>query len=458
MGWQQYVADVAGEYSPITGLPAYQVIVVSVPRQSGKTTIELVVIVDRGTVWDMPQRMGYSAQTGQDARQKVINDFWPLISRSPIKVATRRLLRGAAETAIIFRNSSRLEVLASAEDAGHGRTLDVGFIDEAFADEDDRREQAMVPAMATRPWGQLYVFSTQGTGRSAYFNRKVAEGRAAAEAGLTSGIAYFEWSAPDDADPDDPATWQACMPALGRTISLEAVQLARQTMTDGEFRRAYLNQRSDHEARWIPPEAWAACRGDLTLPPDGTPIVAAFDGSYNNDATAIAGTTLDGHVFEIGLWERPLSAGPDWVVPRHEVDKRIHEMFGRWKVLALTCDRSRWYDQTEAWWERYGDAVKDAGATDRRRMVDACALFYGAVMQRKLSHDGSGNLTRHLANAVVRETSDGAYITKDGRNSPRKIDLAVAAVMAYQASLSATVPLAAPTPWVSFGGKHGRPD
>jgi phage terminase large subunit-like protein len=41
-------------------------------------------------------------------------------------------------------------------------------------------------------------------------------------------------------------------------------------------------------------------------------------------------------------------------------------------------------------------------------------------------------LARHLANAVIKETTDGAYITKDGRNSPRKIDLAVAAVVAYE--------------------------
>jgi hypothetical protein len=32
----------------------------------------------------------------------------------------------------------------------------------------------------------------------------------------------------------------------------------------------------------------------------------------------------------------------------------------------------------------------------------------------------------------VKETRDGAYITKDGRNSPRKIDVAVAAVVAHE--------------------------
>lgn len=438
MPWQQLVADVAGEYDAATGLPAYREIVVTVPRQSGKSTEQLVLVLDGALMRDRPFRSAYTAQTGLDARQKVINDFWPLLRRSPFRAALFRVLRGAAETAIEFRSGSRLEVLASAEDAGHGRTLDQAFIDEAFADEDDRREQAMLPAMATRPDGQLFVFSTMGTGRSAYLNRKVATGRAAVEAGLTAGVAYFEWSADPDADPDDPATWRGCMPALGHTITEDTIRHARQTMTDGEFRRAMLNQRAEHEQRWLPPGAWADRRhpDGLVEPPDGTPIAVAFDGSYNNDATALAGVTLEGHVFEIGLWERPESAGPDWVVPRHEVDSRVHETFRRWKVARFTCDRSRWYDQTEAWWERYGDVVVDAGP-DRRRMIDACALFYSAVLQGRLTHDGSMNLARHLSNAIVKETADGAYITKDGRHSPRKIDLAVAAVMAFQAALEA---------------------
>lgn len=443
--WQQLVADVAGEYDPVTGIPAYREIIVSVPRQSGKTTEELVFAVDRATLWGRPQRIAYTAQTGLDARQKVINDFWPQLGRSPFKVSISRMLRGAAETAMEFKSGSRIEVLASAEEAGHGRTIDQAFIDEAFADEDERREQGLLPAMATREDAQLFVYSTMGTQRSAYFNRKVAAGRAAAEAGVTSGIAYFEWSAPEDTDPDDEDAWWSFMPALGRTIPIEAVRHARQTMPDGEFRRAYMNLRSEHDERWISPETWLACKrtDGMTEPPDGVTIAAGFDGSYNGDATAIAGVTLDGHVFKIGLWERPSSAGPEWVVPRGQVDAKVQEMFKRWNVVQFSCDRARWYDQTERWWEQFGDVVVDAGP-DRRRMVDACALFYAAAKQHRLTHDGTPELTRHFANAIVKETSDGAYITKDGRHSPRKIDLAVAAVLAYQGSLVAPTPMGEP--------------
>lgn len=433
MPWQRMVADVASEYDPVTGLPAYREVVLTVPRQSGKTTEELIFAIDRALMWGRPQRIAYTAQTGLDARLKIINDFGPALQRSPFRAAVARVSRANGDTAINFRAGSRIEVLASAEEAGHGRTLDQAMIDEAFADEDDRREQGILPAMATRADAQLFVFSTMGTGRSAYLNRKVDAGRIAVEAGLTSGIAYFEWSAEDDADPDDPRTWRSCMPALGHTIAEPVVQHARDTMTDGEFRRAYLNQQREHDDRWLPAGAWADCRQreGMRLPPDGTAITVAFDGSYNRDATALAGCTLDGHVFEIGLWERPVSAADDWVVPRDKVDARVHETMARWNVRRLAADRSRWYAETEAWFERYGDVVVDIRPENRRWMIDACAGFYGAVREHQITHDGSEALARHLANAIVKETPDGAYITKDRRDSPRKIDLAVAAIMAH---------------------------
>ena len=63
-------------------------------------------------------------------------------------------------------------------------------------------------------------------------------------------------------------------------------------------------------------------------------------------------------------------------------------------------------------------------------------MSYLATRQCKACGATNRIPARHLANAVVKETPDGAYITKDGRNSPRKIDLAVAAVVAYDRAVS----------------------
>jgi hypothetical protein len=73
--------------------------------------------------------------------------------------------------------------------------------------------------MITRPQPQLWVVSTAGTHRSGYLRGKVNAGRARAGAGQRSTVAYFEWSALAGSDPGDPATWWACMPALGHTVT-----------------------------------------------------------------------------------------------------------------------------------------------------------------------------------------------------------------------------------------------
>jgi phage terminase large subunit-like protein len=435
MPWQRMVADVAGEYDAETGVPAYREVIVTVPRQSGKTTLQLVQVLDRSLMWGRPCRTAYTAQTGLDARQKMVNDWMPALGRSPFRATIARELRGAAETAIEFSTGSRAEVLATSEESGHGRTLDLGLIDEAFADEDDRREQAIVPAMTTIGDAQMFIFSTMGTGRSSFLNRKVATGRALVEAGVTHGIAYFEWSAPDDADADDPQVWRACMPALGHTTTEASVRHARMSMTDGEFRRAFLNQQREHDDRWLPAGAWLARRhpGGLVQPPEGTPITLGFDGSYNNDATALVGCTLEGHLFKVAVWERPSGASDDWVVPRDKVDVAIADAFRRWKVRGMAVDKSRWVSEVQQWAERYGSQVVIDMPQSRARMVPASAHFYTAVVQGLLTHDGDVDLARHLSNAITRETPDGAYVTKEGRHSPLKVDLAIAAVLAHEA-------------------------
>src|ERR1700733_136749 len=65
MPWQQQVADVAGETFK-DGRLCYNEIVITVPRQSGKTTLVLSVVVGRaeaGPSFGGRQKMLYAAQT-----------------------------------------------------------------------------------------------------------------------------------------------------------------------------------------------------------------------------------------------------------------------------------------------------------------------------------------------------------------------------------------------------------
>jgi phage terminase large subunit-like protein len=47
-----------------------------------------------------------------------------------------------------------------------------------------------------------------------------------------------------------------------------------------------------------------------------------------------------------------------------------------------------------------------------------------------LTHSGDSRLARHIGNAVLREDTRGARLAKEGKDSPRRIDAAVAAALA----------------------------
>ena len=78
MPWQRRVLDVALEHEG--GRLAYRDVVVTVPRQSGKSTLLLPVIV-----WRMlaaRSTLIYGAQSRLAARQKLLDDLLPILARS----------------------------------------------------------------------------------------------------------------------------------------------------------------------------------------------------------------------------------------------------------------------------------------------------------------------------------------------------------------------------------------
>jgi hypothetical protein len=362
MPWQQQVADVALELNA-DGSPVYREINVVVPRQCGKTSLMLSLELHRALLWGTPQTIGYTAQTGWDARRKLIDDQVPLLENSPLSASVKRIYRGAGMEAIHFVNGSRIDVMASNATAGHGRILNQGIIDEAFSDQDDRREGALLPAMATKRDAQLFVISTAGTQESLYLKRKVEQGRAIVEAGLDTGVAFFEWSAGEDADIDDPRTYWRTIPALGHTIDERVITHARSTMSEGDFRRAYLCQWTVIDEAAIPAK-YVQRVLDATTAPSGRlsfGIDVAIDRSY----AAISVADETGRVELIDHRE-----GVTWVV------ERALELWRRHKG-HLVVDG---YSPANSLVDRLEAGGLPVSRYSLRDMVGACGIFYDAVL------------------------------------------------------------------------------
>jgi hypothetical protein len=362
MPWQQLVADVALELNA-DGSPVYREVNVVVPRQCGKTSLMLSLELHRALLWGTPQTIGYTAQTGWDARRKLIDDQVPLLENSPLSASVKRIYRGAGMEAIHFVNGSRIDVMASNATAGHGRILNQAIIDEAFSDQDDRREGALLPAMATKRDAQLFVISTAGTQESLYLKRKVETGRAIVEAGLDTGVAYFEWSASEEADLDDPATYWRTIPALGHTIDERVITHARSTMTEGDFRRAYLCQWTVIDEAAIPAK-YVQRVMDATTAPSGR-LSFGIDVAIDRSFAAISVADETGRVELIEHRE-----GVSWVV------ERALELWRRHKG-HLVVDG---YSPANSLVDRLEAGGLPVSRYSLRDMVGACGIFYDAVL------------------------------------------------------------------------------
>jgi phage terminase large subunit-like protein len=189
------------------------------------------------------------------------------------------------------------------------------------------------------------------------------------------------------------------------------------------------------ETTWVDPQAWAARADRGRSLQAGERVVFGFDGSYARDATALVACTLDGFVSPVAVWERPERAPAGWKVPRDEVDDQVAAAMERYDVAELAADPPGWHAELDGWRETYGNVVVDFPTNQRQRMAAACDRFRAGALEGTLSHDGSSLLARHVGHCVAKDTPFGTVVTKAHPDSPRKIDAAVAAIVAYDRAL-----------------------
>jgi phage terminase large subunit-like protein len=131
-------------------------------------------------------------------------------------------------------------------------------------------------------------------------------------------------------------------------------------------------------------------------------------------------------------------------VPILDVEDIIRNACRRWQVAEIACDPFRWA-RTYQVLESEGLPIVEFPQSPAR-MTPATTRFYEAVMNKSITQSGDKRLARHVDNAVLKADSRGTRIYKEHKYSTRRIDLAVAAVMALD---RAAAP-AAPPPMIFF--------
>jgi phage terminase large subunit-like protein len=404
--------------------PGVRTALISIPRANGKTCLAAALGLAELFVGPPSAEVLVVAS---DQRQADIT----------LKLARRmvELNPALAERFHVFRdrlylpeNDATLLPLPAEPDALHGHDPSLLVVDELHV---VTREvwEAATTAAGKRAESLTLAISTPSPSPDTVMHELVEHGRA----GDDPAFYFREFSAAAGCAVDDRAAWKQANPALACRdpfLAADALAALARTTRESTFRLLRLGQWVADADSWLPYGAWAACADADRHVADGDRIVLGFDGSASGDSTALIGATLDGHLFVVDIWANP--GDPRWRVPRAEVANAVDVCFDRWEVLELACDPWGWRSELEAWAARYGERrVIEWPTNVVKRMAPATDRMYQAVADRRLSHDGDSRLAAHVAHATAKTTPMGDLIVKDRRGSPRKIDAAVAAVVAY---------------------------
>jgi phage terminase large subunit-like protein len=181
---------------------------------------------------------------------------------------------------------------------------------------------------------------------------------------------------------------------------------------------------------------WSGRQVEDELRP-GDRIALGFDGSIRDDATALIACRLhDGLIHPLGIWES--NGLPEWEVDVLAVDAAVVAAFKTFDVQWMYADPAYWQDIVGRWALEFGDTVVFEFWTGREaNMARAIERFHTAVVTDALIHTGHPRLARHIANTHKREVRSGYVLSKEHAKSKRKIDAAIAAILAYEARADA---------------------
>lgn len=434
--WQQYTADVAGEYETDEQgrrILVHPRVIVTVPRQAGKTTLD-----EAGHVRSLlmgPKRVGwYIAQSGQDATKHYKLVVKDILASPALRPLVADVKYGAGDMGLTLRNGSVFRPSPPTDSSGHGFQSDRVTLDEAWAFSDRQGNdllQAFIPTTITRlqlmgQQPQLWIMSTEGTADSSFLNPILAEAR---RGQCPASWAVIDYGLPLDADPDDlRAVWDS-HPGAGHLFTFRQLQGFRDEFrTDpAGWRRAFCNIRDDGALeRVYTQDLWDATGiPDVGRPGDDAAMGVAVDIDQMSASITIA-----------------------WTTPAGVVCRLLDQLPGTWDAA------DRIADQCAAWGARvYLDRKGPAGPLADQlasmpdvRLADIPATDLAStgpallemMRNRAVLHETDPRLDAAVGVAVRRWSGDAWYL--DRRQSPGDI------------SPIESMQLAA------WGARHGEPD
>lgn len=410
--WEEWDVIHAGELDE-DGYPRFRQVLNIVARQNGKThtlrtlTNFWLFVEKHQLVLGVANKFSMSKESWT-AALKVARACPALVSQ------IAKVREANAQECIETVNGARYLISAAGKDAGRGLTIPRAIWDEVRQEHDWDTHSALAPTQAALRDAQMFMISNMGTVHSVVLN----DTRKAALAGVDPTLGIFEWSAPEDADPQDVEAWMAANPNLGRRVQVAdmAAAAARAVATGGDalshFKTERLCQQVTLMDPAVDPTAWVLCQDKGTLADYKGGVALAVDVSIDQlHATAVAAVVQDDgrtRVEVLEAWDGP-GAGQRMVSEIPTLVERVKPRVMGWlpggPAASLAPDIK----------PRPGRVGWPATVEEIRSAVPAvCMSFAELVKSKTLVHSDDPLLNDHVNGASRARRGDTWVFSRSG--------------------------------------------
>ena len=386
-----------------------------IARQNGKTHLARMLILAHLLKWESRNILIMSSN-----RSMALDTFrqvaYALESNDHLKGFVKQIRYANGTESIEMQDGTRLDVVAATRDGSRGRTADFLYIDE-LREVNEEGYRAAIPTTRARPNSQTLLTSNAGDAFSLVLNGM--RERALEYPPKTFG--FYEYSAPQYCKVTDRKGWAMANPALGHTITEEALEEAVATSPIENTRTELLCQWIDSlSSPWTHGSLEECADSTLELS-KGAYSVFAFDVSPSRrNASLVIGQILPDGRIGVGLaqtWESAVS------VDELKIAAEIKAWADEYRPRQICYDRYA----TQSIADRLANAGQMVQDISGAQFYQACTDLKDSLDNKRMVHSGQESWIQQMNNCAAKVNDSAWRIIK--RKSAGDISAAISTAM-----------------------------
>lgn len=435
------------------GTRRYRTAFIMIPRKAGKSTLAAGIGLYLLFADGEPGAEIYSAAADREQAGIVFEMARGMVSASPM---LEKRAESFKRSIVVPGTASSYKVLSSDAYTKHGLSAHGIIFDEVHAQPDRELWDVLTTSVGARRQPLTVAITTAGYDRHSLcfelydYAVKVRDGVID-----DPGFLPVIYEAEADDDWKSPSTWRKAHPGIGVSVKeeffAEECQKAQHLPAyENTFRRLYLNQWTEQDARWISLDTWDAC-GEALPDLEGRECFAGLDLASTTDIAALLlvfpvddklcvlpffwmpeqGIRRRGDrdrvPYDLWVKEGLIEATEGDVIDYDVIRKRINELAERYRIREIAVDR---WNATQISTQLTGDGFEMVGfGQGMASMSGPMKELERRLLARELVHGGN-KVLRWMASNVAAKQDEAGNMKPDKSKSTGRIDGIVAAVMA----------------------------